>query len=682
MLSLLIRFASACYSKQIVYYQKLGIRMTTKRWIVLSIFCTATVVAMALAPLPAEATRRAPAAFDAADKDFIALREAALRGGAGDVGRLAARLTDYPVPSYIEYYKLYSRLASASEGEIRNFLSRYEGTAIGDRLRNDWLLRIGRARDWRLFDEQYPKFVLNDDTQLKCYALSSKIAKGENVAQAAQELLIQPKAYGEGCVDLIDRLQREKQFSEADVWTQIRLAVELGVPGTAKRIAAFTNVSEKQLSLAIDKPNTIIDQGVSGSRSARELFVIAIGRMARTDIGRAVSTLERAQTRLSGEELATAWSQIALRASLALSKEAAQYWRRSWGASLSQEGYQWRARSALREADWPMVAKAIDAMPAGLQKDPAWIYWRGRALLAASATDEAHKYFQLIAGQHNFYGILAMEELGLKVAPLPRPQQPKADELAEASNNPGLRHALKFYEIGLRFEGNREWNWQLRKMNERQLLATAEFARRSEVLDRMVTTADRAKVELDLTQRYPTPYDDIMQAATRPIGLDKAWAYGLIRQESRFILSARSHVGASGLMQIMPTTATYVARKIGMTGFSLNNLNDINTNITLGTQYLNMVLANLGGSQTLATAAYNAGPGRPRQWRSTLSQPVEGAIFAETIPFTETRVYVKNVMANTTWYAAMFENKPQSMKTRLGMVTPRDAALAELGDLP
>lgn len=655
--------------------------MTTKRWIALSIVCVAS-VAVTLAPLSANAAKRVPIALNAADADFIALREAALRGDMGEAGRIAARLGDYPVQSYIEYYKLYPRLASAPEGEVRSFLSRHEGTAIGDRLRNDWLLLIGRARDWRLFDEQYPQFVLNDDTQLKCYALSSKIVKGENVVKAAQELLIQPKAYGEGCVDLIGRLQREKQFSEADLWRQIRLAVEFGVPGTARRIAAFTDVNEKQLVQAIDKPNTIIDQGASGSRSARELLVIAIGRVARTDVGRAAQALERIQTRLSGEELAAAWAQVALPASLALSRDAAPYWRKTWGAFLSQEGYQWRARAALREADWSMVSRAIETMPADLQKDPAWIYWRGRALLAAGTTDEAHKYFQLIAGQHNFYGILAMEELGLKVAPLPRPQPPKADEVAEASNNPGLRHALKFFDMELRFEGNREWNWQLRKMSERQLLAAAEFARRSEVLDRMVTTADRARVELDLTQRYPTPYDDIMQAATRPIGLDKAWVYGLIRQESRFIRSARSHVGASGLMQIMPTTATYVARKIGMAGFSLSSLNDIKTNITLGTQYLNMVLGNLGGSQTLATAAYNAGPGRPRQWRSTLDKPVEGAIFAETIPFTETRVYVKNVMANTTWYAALFENKPQSMKTRLGMVTPRDANLAELGDLP
>ncbi len=654
--------------------------MTKRSWIALGIFCAAAMTA--LAPWSAQAARRAPVALNAADADFIALREASLRGDMGEAGRIAARLSDYPLQSYIEYYKLYPRLASAPEGEVRSFLSKYEGTAIGDRLRNDWLLLIGRARDWRLFDEQYPQFVLNDDTQLKCYALSSKLAKGEKVAKAAQDLLVQPKAYGEACVDLIGRLQREKQFSDADVWKQIRLAVEFGVPGTARRIAAFTDVSEKQLVQAIDKPNAIIDQGASGSKAARELLIIAIGRIARNDLERAAKALERIQTRLAGEELAAAWAQLALPASLSLSKDAATYWRKSWGASLSQEGYQWRARAALREADWPMVAKAIENMPPDLQKDPAWIYWRGRALLAAGAAEDAHKYFQLIAGQHNFYGILAMEELGLKVSPLPRPQPPKAEEIAEASNNPGFRNALKFFDMELRFEGNREWNWQLRKMNERQLLAAAEYARHNEVLDRMVTTADRTKVELDLTQRYPTPYDDIMQTATRPIGLDKAWVYGLIRQESRFIRAARSQVGASGLMQIMPGTATYVARKIGMAGFSLSSLNDIKTNITLGTHYLNMVLANLGGSQTLATAAYNAGPGRPRQWRSTLSKPVEGAIFAETIPFTETRVYVKNVMANTTWYAAMFENKPQSMKARLGTVTPREANLAELGDLP
>jgi soluble lytic murein transglycosylase len=254
--------------------------------------------------------------------------------------------------------------------------------------------------------------------------------------------------------------------------------------------------------------------------------------------------------------------------------------------------------------------------------------------------------------------------------------------MSEAMANAGFRNSLKLLDLELRFEGNREWNWQLRKLSERQLLSAGEFARQSGVLDRMVTTADRAKVESDFTQRFPSPHDDIMQTAIQSISLDKAWVYGLIRQESRFVKAARSSVGASGLMQIMPATANYVARKIGMAGFSLSNLNDTRTNITLGTQYLNMVLGSLGGSQTLATAAYNAGPSRPRLWRATLDKPIEGAIFAETIPFSETRGYVKNVLANATCYSALFDTKPPSLKSRLGVVSPREAMLNEITDLP
>ncbi len=638
--------------------------------------------AAACLPQAAQAARRAPVVASSADLDFIALREASLRGDTGEAGRLSARLVDYPVPSYVEYYRLYPRLASAPEGEIRAFLNKYDGTAIADRLRNDWLLLLGRARDWRLFDEQFRLFVLSDDTQVKCYALSSKLAKGENIARAARELLVQPKYYGDACPELIGRLAKDKQFNDADVWRQVRLAVEAGQPGIARRIASYTDVNDKQLMQAIDKPSAVLDRALSSAHTSHELFLIALGRLARDNPDKAVKYLDRQQSKLSREELALAWSQIALPSSLALSRDAAPQWRKTWDVPLSQEGYQWRARVALRVGDWSMVLKAIDAMPADLRKEPSWIYWRGRALAVQGNSEEALRHFQLIAGQHHFYGLLATEELGLPIMPPPKPTPPRSEEIAEAAANPGFQHALRFFDLEMRFEGNREWNWQLRKLGERQLLAAGEFARQSEVLDRMVTTADRARSEIDLSQRYPTPHDDIMLAATHPIGLDMAWVYGLIRQESRFVKSAKSSVGASGLMQIMPGTANYVAKKIGMNGFTVASLNDIRTNITLGTQYLNMVLANLGGSQTLATAAYNAGPGRPRLWRSTLDKPVEGAVFAETIPFSETRGYVKNVLANATWYAAQFENRPQSLKARLGVVAPRDANLAELGDLP
>jgi soluble lytic murein transglycosylase len=225
--------------------------------------------------------------------------------------------------------------------------------------------------------------------------------------------------------------------------------------------------------------------------------------------------------------------------------------------------------------------------------------------------------------------------------------------------------------MNLRFEGVREWNWELRKMTDRQLLTAAEFARQNNVLDRMVNTSDRTKVEIDFSQRFPSPHRDVMTTNTQNLGLDMAWVYGVIRQESRFIRSARSNVGASGLMQVMPATARWVAKKIGLSGFTNDQIADVNTNILLGTNYLSMVLADLDGSQALASAAYNAGPGRPRAWRSTLPGTVEGAVFAESIPFGETRGYVKNVLSNATYYAALFDGKPQSLKARLGTVAPK-----------
>jgi soluble lytic murein transglycosylase len=215
-------------------------------------------------------------------------------------------------------------------------------------------------------------------------------------------------------------------------------------------------------------------------------------------------------------------------------------------------------------------------------------------------------------------------------------------------------------------------------MSERELLAAAEFARQNEILDRMVNTSERTRTQFDYTQRFPSPHHDILHPTTQALGLDKAWVYGLIRQESRFIMDARSTVGASGLMQVMPSTGKYVARKIGMSNFAHSMLSDMQTNILLGANYLSMVLANADGSQILATAAYNAGPGRMRTWRATLGRPVEGAIFAESIPFPETRQYVKNVLANATNYAALFDNRPQSLKARLGQVAPKGNLPSEL----
>ena len=650
--------------------------MSFKKWLLAATCLTGAALCFTV---PAAAQKRI-AVMGTPDDLFLALRDASRSNDTDTINMLAPRLADYAIPSYVDYYSLKPRLRDlqASQIEIRSYLIRYEGSAIADRLRNDWLLELGKVGDWATFDEQYPQFVLDDDTQLKCYSLTSKALKNQKVAGEARALLIAPKDYGNGCTGLIGTLAQNGQFSADDVWAQIRLAVEVGQPAVARRIAVFADDADTGLQQAIDKPALLAARGPGQGRSTRELYIIALGRIAQNNPQQAAAFLASGADRLSRQEQAQAWAQIALQTSMKLAPEAADYWRKSKGAPLSNDGNQWKVRTALRIGDWDTVRTTIQSMPMELRTDAAWVYWLGRALKADNKTEAARKEFAAIADQTNFYGQLALEELGGQIVVPPSPAPVTAAEVAVMERNQGLRRALKFYDMNLRFEGTREWNWELRGMTDRQLLAAAEFARQNDVLDRMVNTSDRTRTEIDFTQRFPAPHLDQMTQKVRPLGLDMAWVYGLIRQESRFIKNARSHVGASGLMQLMPSTAKWVARKIGMSEFTADQVNDVDVNLMLGTSYLNMVLGDLDGSQAMASAAYNAGPSRPRGWRATLTQPVEGAIFAESIPFAETRGYVKNVLSNATYYAALFENKPQSLKARLGTITPKNFAATEL----
>ncbi|AQV92503.1 lytic transglycosylase [Cupriavidus necator] len=608
-----------------------------------------------------QAVSRPQAAVIPSDPDeaFAALREAARKNDVERANAISATLVDYPVPSYVEYFRIKPQLFDASglaridapDDQVRAFLQRYKGDAIADRMRNDWLLVLGKKRDWANFDVEYPQFALKDDTQVECYALLSRALKGQNVAADARNALSDPRYYGEGCVDLIGYLAQSQQIQPSDVVFQARLALEQNYLTLAGKIAAL-----------------LPDARVDGDTLA------TVVKMARNDPSQAVAYLSTAQGALSRDEQGAAWGVIGQFAAKKLLPEAAGYYRRQMDLGgnqwLSDDTQEWRVRAALRQGDWKQVRQAVELMRPELRaKDPAWIYWYGRALKVEGRDTEAQQNFQQIAGQFNFYGQLASEELGNRITLPARTTVSDAEAMAMRSR-PGFQRAQKFYAMNLRFEGNREWNWELRNMSDRELLAAAEYARRLELLDRTVNSADRTRNEHDFTLRFLMPYRDIMQRATDDVGLDMAWVYGLIRQESRFLMNARSSAGAHGLMQVMPATARYVARKIGMADFSPSMMGDPNINILLGTNYLSMVLTDLDSSWTLASAAYNAGPGRPKAWRSTLSRPVEGAIFAETIPFNETRGYVKNVLSNATYYAALVSGRPQSLKSRLGMVAP------------
>jgi soluble lytic murein transglycosylase len=419
-----------------------------------------------------------------------------------------------------------------------------------------------------------------------------------------------------------------------------------------------------------------------GQRMGVEDPIAGIVKKARSNPNLAMKTFDENDWKNNAEYKGMAWGVIGQFLAKKLDPTAIDAYRKQHALGhselLSLESSEWKVRAALREKDWRLVKESVETMPEAVRlRDPAWTYWYGKALKELG-DERANEQFARLANQFNFYGQLSLEELGRPIQVPPKTVITDADMKSINKSIPIFIKAAKLYDMNLRTEGNREWNWELRGMSDKELLASAEYGKKINMLDRTVNTSDRTKQEHNFSLRYPTPYIDKLNPITKQIQLDVNWVYGLIRQESRFVTAARSNVGASGLMQVMPATGQFVAKKIGMSDYTPDKLSELQTNLVLGSNYLNMVLNDLDGSWGLASAAYNAGPGRPKQWRQTLTKPVSMEIFAETIPFTETRTYVKNVLSNAVYYEILSTGKPQSLKAKLGTVNPSQVVNSNL----
>jgi soluble lytic murein transglycosylase len=621
------------------------------------------------------------------DEQFLAARDALRAGDRAKLERMAAALQGYELEAYVEYWRLLLDLKDSDPATVGAFLTRHENTYVAEKLRLDWLRQLGRKQQWTLFDAEYPRLA-QPDQEMACYALQSRRAQGD--ARALDDALplwatlLEPP---EPCYPVLEALIVEKRVLADAVWARIRRQFEAN-----KMAAALYSMNYLPASQTPDKKlaQTIIDTplpwlirlpgDLSASRMQRELAALAIQRIARSDPRMAAEQLTRIAPALNPGETAWAWSQIGWQAAQRHLPEAMGWYRQAGDAPLSDEVAEWKVRAALRVNDWGSVRTTIERMPPALAAQPAWTYWLGRAYRAGGRLEEANALFAKIAGQPDFYGNLANDELGRPTSTPPKAAPPSREELLQVSASPGVQRALAFFRLNLRTEGVREWSWALRRMSDRELLAASEIALRSGNYDRAIAAADRTRSEHDYSLRYLAPYSDQVRPAARSQALDDAWVYGLMRQESRFITSARSNVGASGLMQLMPATAKWVANKIGLRDFNQARVNDTETNLLLGTTYMRLVLESLDNHPVLASAAYNAGPGRARKWRA--DRPLEGAIYAETIPFSETRDYVKKVMSNSLYYSALFDGKPQTLKNRLGVIPARTGGEVKGEDLP
>ncbi len=646
----------------------------------------------------------APARAQGGDEVVVQAREALRRKDRAALAqaRQALNAAQHPLAMWAEYWELSNRLAQAQPEELGAFFARWSGSYVEDRLRNDWLLELGRRRDWDQLREQAPLFRMNDDREVACYALLVRHQQGQDVRAAARAAWNAQKDLDDGCALLAQAMVEAHAFSAEDVWLKARMAVEANRPRAARAALELIHAaSGRSLGEVLDNPARFLAHRNAGlGTGGRELVLLALMRLAASDPQAAVQHIEsiwseRLPLALRATALAHAGKQAALKLQPQAAGIAARGWelwaaanRRGTPPPWSDELLAWQVRAALRSSDrdkgrWGLVDAAIGAMSADEQRDATWVYWRARATLARAvpgpqgdaARAAAQAALQGIAAQLGFYGQLAAEDLGLRV-PLPAAPAPltEAERLVPRSH-PGLVRGLQLIALGLRSEGVREWNYSMRGAGERERLAAAELACEREVWDRCINTSERTQAEVDVSQRYPLPFRETLVAKAQQAGLDPALLYGLIRQESRFIADARSSVGASGLMQLMPATARWTAKKIGL-AYRADMVVDRDTNLLLGASYLRRVLDDFEGSPALAVAAYNAGPNRPRRWREggTVMEP---AAWIESIPFNETRDYVKKVLANTVVYARLLD--PGAESVRAEMAPPETPLKARLG---
>lgn len=644
------------------------------------------------------------------DPVFDAARDARQRRDAPALARLSeqAMAQQHPLASWVDYWRLAQRLDQASAEELAAFYARWSGSYVEDRLRNDWLLELGRRRDWAAFALDYPRFLLDDDRSLHCHAISAELALGRPLrpsstplkARALQAWLAQ-RDPDEACTAMARSLLDSKRLGRAELWQKLRRSAEDGRGRTFREAAGLLapQGAPKSLLAAFDDPARYLTRRAkSKTRGEQEELAVALVRLADSDPARAATLMDSRFAELLPPLLRQwVWSQTAREAALRRQPEALDHLKAALAArdahgDWSADTQAWAARIALRAGDWDLLQRLVDAMPEALRQDSTWQYWGAQARYRSAPEgprgdadrSAARAQLQQLVSPLHFYGQLAAEDLGLR-APLPARPAPLSDaERAAAAEHAGLSRALQLIAMGLRSEGVREWNFSIRQLSsqgDRALLAAAQRACDAEVWDRCIHASERSQQQIDLAQRYPMPFGAQISAQARAAGLNPADPFGLIRQESRFVPDARSVVGAGGLMQVMPATARWTARKLGM-DWNPSLLKDPDTNLRLGMAYLRMVLDDFDGALPLAAAAYNAGPGRPRRWRE--GEPLDAAAWAETIPFAETRDYVKKVLANATVYARLLGDERASLRQRLGHhIGPRLASANPINqDLP
>ena len=604
-------------------------------------------------------------------QQYSQARHALAIGDIATFNALADKLQTYPLYPYLRYEELRRRVSAASEQDIRAFLDQFSYIPAASRLRKAWLDALMQRGQHVKFQQYYES---NNDSAHDCFNLQARMlaSQAPNALDEVKQFWLVGESQPEQCDPLFSWLEKRGYMTSELIWQRIDLAMVNGELELAKYLASKLSDEDKHwvvLWQAVHRDAATLlahEELTKDHPIARKILAHGVSRLARKDVLKASSawTQIKRQYAYTQAERTKVEADLALTAAIKHHPLAAELMYALPKDIKDVAVQQWRARAAMRTNDWPAVLRSIVLMDIETRQEFKWQYWRARALEELGVHVNARPIYERISKERDYYGFLAADRLQKPYAMNYRPLQFTNIEMASLLEFPPLVRARELYAVGQNYHAWREWKQMTSGLSKKQLPMAALIAHQWDLHHTAILTVAKAKQFDDLELRFPQPFDNIVLSNASKFSLRPEYIYGVMRQESAFNSAARSHAGASGLMQLMPATAKQVARSLSKNSPSRAALLQPIINVELGSKYLRLMLDEYGNQQVLATAAYNAGPHRVKRWLPA-NKDMSADVWVDTIPFNETRKYVRRVMAYSTVYEWKMAQKTTRLQTRM-----------------
>jgi len=594
-------------------------------------------------------------------------KRALAKGDKGPYLRYAQALRDYPLTPYLAYDELTARLKTASNAEIEKFLAAHGDLPQANWMKLRWLRWLAERGEWDTFSRYYdPKLNF---TELDCLDGQRQLIQGQRAEgyATAEKLWLVGKSQPAACDALFARWEAEGQLTEQKRWARTKLAAQSRNYALANALTRDLTTLAPQGRLLVDvaqRPELLNNPGrfVPVNEAMSDVVSLGLRRLARQDPERAMGLLDDYANRMhfSRDEKVAIAREIGLTLARRYDPRALDLMTRYDPELRDNTVTEWRLRLLLRLGRWEDAYELTRRLPQDLATSSRWRYWQARSLeLAQPQNPQALSLYKTVANERDFYGFLAADRAKTPYQLNNKPLVLSQALMNKVRNTPGIRRALEFHARGQIVDGRREWYHVSRHFSRDEMVAQAKLAYDMRWYFPAIRTISQAKYWDDLDIRFPMAHRDTLVREAKVRGLHSSWVFAITRQESAFMEDARSSVGASGLMQLMPATAKETARKFSIPLASPAQVFNPDKNIQLGAAYLSQVHSQFNGNRVLASAAYNAGPGRVRQWLRGADH-LSFDVWVESIPFDETRQYVQNVLSYSVIYGKKL-NSPQPL---------------------